>query len=157
MKNNLFICTLAATLAVGGLTTGKIFAAESTAAAPAGKSLLQRIADKLDLSEDQRSQIKSVLDDEKDVLAPLLSAAHDARKNLRAAIRAGDATEASVRAAAAKVGSAEADLAVERMKLYGKIAPILTDAQRQQFAELQQHADEAIDGSIARYGSGSSN
>jgi hypothetical protein len=39
------------------------------------------------------------------------------------------------------------------MKLYGKIAPILTDLQRQQLAELQQRADDFIDNAIARIGS----
>jgi len=40
------------------------------------------------------------------------------------------------------------------MKLYGKIAPILTEAQRQQLAELQQRADGFVDAVIARIGSG---
>ena len=43
-------------------------------------------------------------------------------------------------------------MAVERMKLYGKIAPILTDVQRQQLAKLQQRADDFVDRKIARAG-----
>lgn len=43
-------------------------------------------------------------------------------------------------------------MAVERMKLYGKIVPILTDAQRQQLAGLQQWADDFVDRMIARLG-----
>jgi Spy/CpxP family protein refolding chaperone len=108
----------------------------------------------LNLTGDQRTQIKAVLAGEKDALAPLLAAIHETRKNLRSAIRASDANETSVRAASAKVAAAEADLAVERMKLFGKIAPILTDAQRQQLADLQQHADEFADHAITRLGSG---
>ena len=37
---------------------------------------------------------------------------------------------------------------------YGKIAPILTDAQREQLADLQQRADEFVDNLIARLGTG---
>jgi Spy/CpxP family protein refolding chaperone len=111
----------------------------------------------LNLTGNQKTQIKTVLAGEKGNLQPLLATLHDARKNLRAAIRASDANEASVRAASAQVASAEADLAVERMKLYGKIAPILTDAQRQQLADLQQRADEFVDNAIARTGSGLAN
>ena len=154
MKNKILIFTLAAALAAGGFTATKLFAADNAAAAPARGRILQRIADKLNLTGDQRTQIKSVLAGEKNTLAPLLGQLHDTRKNLRAAIRAGDANETSVRAASAKVAAAEADLAVERLKLYGKIAPILTDAQRQQLAGLQQRADEFVDNVIARIGSG---
>jgi Spy/CpxP family protein refolding chaperone len=154
MKNKILICTLAAALAAGGFTVTKIFAADSSAAMPARGKILQRIADKLNLTGDQRTQIKAVFAGEKDTLAPLLATLHDARKNLRTAIRASDANEASVRAASAKVAGAEADLAVERMKLYGKIAPILTDAQRQQLADLQQRADDFVDNVVARIGSG---
>jgi Spy/CpxP family protein refolding chaperone len=155
MKNKILLCTLAAALAAGGFTATKVFAADTTA--PARGKILQRIADKLNLTGDQRTQIKAVLVGEKDTLAPLLTTLHDARKNLRTAIRASDANETSVRAASAKVASAEADLAVERMKLYGKIAPILTDAQRQQLADLQQRADDFVDNVIARIGSGLGN
>ena len=157
MKSKIHICSLAAALVAGGLIVTKSAAADSSIAVAHGRGgLLQRIADKLNLTADQRTQIKAILAEDKDTLAPLLSAVHDARKSLREAIRANGATEASVRAASAKVASAEADLAVERMKLYGKIAPILTDAQRQQLADLQQHADDLVDGVIARVGSGPS-
>jgi Spy/CpxP family protein refolding chaperone len=154
MKNKILLCTLAAALVAGGIITTKTLAADNSATAPAHGRFWERLADKLNLTGDQRTQIKTVITGEKDTLAPLLGALHDARKNLRTAIRASDANEASVRAASAKVAAAEADLAVERMKLYGKIAPILTDAQRQQLAGLQQHADEFVDNVIARIGSG---
>ena len=75
------------------------------------------------------------------MLAGLSGQLHDARQNLRAAIQASDANETTVRAASAKVASAEADLAVERMKLYGKIAPILTDEQRRQITDFEQRAE----------------
>lgn len=154
MKSKIVICALAAAIAAGGFIATRAFAADDSASAPARGHFLQRIADKLNLTADQRTQIKAVIVGEKDTLAPLLSTLHDTRKNLRSAIRASDASEASVRAASAKVAAAEADLAVERMKLYGKIAPILTDGQRQQLADLQQHADEFVDNAIARIGSG---
>ena len=155
MKKKILVCFLAFVVAAGGLIAAKAYAAESSAGDPAHGRLLQRIADKLNLTSDQRTQIKAVLVGNKDTLAPMLAAQHDARENLRNAIRASNASEASVRAASAKVAAAEADLAVEHMKLYGKIAPILTDAQRQQLADMQQRADDFVDHVIARIGSGS--
>jgi Spy/CpxP family protein refolding chaperone len=154
MKRKILLCCLAVALGAGGFVANRALAGNGADAFSGRAGLLQRIASKLNLTADQRTQIKAVLVGEKDTLAPLLAAVHDARKNLRDAIRAGGATETSVRAASAKVASAEADLAVERMKLYGKIAPILTDAQREQLAGMQQRADDFVDHVIARIGSG---
>jgi Spy/CpxP family protein refolding chaperone len=96
----------------------------------------QRIADRLDLTADQKQQIKGIFLTEKDTLLPLVENLRSSRKELRTAIRADNTTEAAVRTASAKVASVEADLAVERMKLYLKIAPILTDVQKQQLAHF---------------------
>jgi Spy/CpxP family protein refolding chaperone len=52
------------------------------------------------------------------------------------------------------VAGAEADLAVERMKLYGRIAPILTDEQRQKITLLEETADAFVDNAIAQIGAG---
>lgn len=152
----LLTCAVAGAILVGGLTATKLFAADnsSPAATPLRGQILQRIAEKLNLTDDQKSQIKTILSGEKDTLKNLLGQLHDARKNLRAAIQAGDANETSVRNASAKVAGVEADLAVERMKLYGKIAPVLTDEQRRQISDLTQRADDFADSAIARIGDG---
>ena len=151
----MLLCSLAAALFAGGFISTKTAAADNPEAPAMRGKILQRIADQLDLTADQRAQIKTILLGEKDSLKPLITSLHDARKNLREAIRAKDASEASVRAASAKVAGVEADLAVERLKLFGKISPVLTDEQRQKAADLQARADELIDGAIARLGSGS--
>jgi Spy/CpxP family protein refolding chaperone len=154
MKNiKLLAFIMTAAIAACGLTA-KILAADTSTPAPMRGQILQRIAGKLNLTDDQKSQIKTILRDDKDALTTLLGQLHDARKNLRATIQAVDANETSVRAASAKVASAEADLAVERMKLYGKIAPVLTDEQRQKISEFTQRADDFADSVIARIGDG---
>jgi periplasmic protein CpxP/Spy len=157
MKIKILVCTLAAATVAGGCIAARALAADASAAAPARGRILQRLADRLNLTEDQRTQIRTVFGGEKNTLAPLLAQLHDARINLRAAIRASDATEASVRAASAKVAAVEADLAVERMRLFGKIVPILTGAQRQQLAAIQQRVDDFVDNAIGRIGSGLGN
>jgi Spy/CpxP family protein refolding chaperone len=150
MKNiKLLTIITAAAIAACGFAA-KTFAADT----PARGQILQRIAEKLNLTEDQKSQIKTILRDDKDALTTLLGQLHEARKNLRATIQAADTNEASVRAASAKVAGVEADFAVERMKLYGKIAPVLTDEQRQKISEFTQRADDFADGVIARIGDG---
>jgi len=144
--------TLAAVLNAGGWTATPSLAADNTSPPPARERIARRIAEKLNLTDDQKTQIRTVLRSEKDTVLPLLGKLHDARKDLRAAIHASDANETAVRAAAAKVAAAEGDLAVERMKIYGKIAPILTDEQRQQLSDFEQRADNLADGLLARFG-----
>jgi Spy/CpxP family protein refolding chaperone len=151
-RTKLIICSLAAVLTASGWMTNHAQAADPTASAPTSARWPQRLATELHLTADQRLQIRAALAGERATWAPLLVAAQEARKNLRSAIRAGDATESSVRAASAQVAAAAADLAVERMRLYGKIAPILTDAQRRQLADRQLRADGAMDRLIERLG-----
>ena len=142
---------LAAAMAAGGLTHD-IFAADHSAPAPVRSRMLQRLAEKLDLTDGPKSKIQAILIADRGTLATLLGQWHAARKNLRAAIHAADANETTVRAASARVAVSEADLAVERMKLYGKIAPVLTDAQRRQIADFEQRADGVMENIIGRIG-----
>ncbi len=128
---------LNAALAVGGAAQG-----------PLGG----RIARLLNLTPEQNRQIRAVLASDKEKLTTLLTAAHDARINLRTSIRTAGASENEIRGASAKVASAEADLAVERAALYGKISPILTADQLAKLNQLQQRADDLVDGAIAGLG-----
>ena len=156
MKIKIISLAAAAAILAGGLTTTSSWAAgDSTPATmPLRGQMLKRIAEKLELTADQKAQIKTILGGEKDTLKILLGQLHEARKNLRAAIQAGDANESSVRAVSIKVASAEADLAVERMKLFGKISPVLTGEQRQKISEFTQRADDFADNLIVHLGEG---
>jgi Spy/CpxP family protein refolding chaperone len=153
MKTKWFILTLAAILVAGGLITVKSHASEESPS-PAFQrgAMLKRLADKLDLSADQRQAVRQILVSDKDTLKSLLERVHTARVDLRTAIRADQPSETAVRAASAKVADAEADMAVERMKLYAKIRPVLTDAQRAKISELEQQADGLAESLIARAG-----
>ncbi len=159
MKNTTLVTfTMAAALCVGGFTCFN-----SRAEAPArpergGRGqIVERIKEKLDLSDDQVEKIKAELATEKETLVSLATKVHEAKVALREAIQASGATEASVRQAAAKVSTAEADMAVERFKLYGKISPILTNEQQQKLKELMGRVDEFLDNAINRMGQGGAN
>ena len=158
MKKNIFLPTLAATLITAGVAASINASSEKkTPDAPLRGKFFQHAAERLELSADQKSQIKAIVTGEKAQLQTLLTALHDARKEMRAAIHAGDANEKSVRATAAKAASADADLAVERMKIYAKIAPVLTDAQRAKITELETRLDEFSSRAIAQFGPGLEN
>jgi len=151
--NKLLTMAMAAAILVGGFTSALAQNTDSSAGAgPGHGKMLHRLAQKLNLTDDQKKQIKAVLVANKGALKGLLSQLHEARQNLREAIQASDANEAAVRAASAKVAGVEADFAVERMKLYGRIAPILTDEQRRKLADFEQQVDNLAGGAMARSG-----
>ncbi len=144
--------TLATVVAVAGFTIYNAQAVERGGPGRVRGPILQRVAQRLNLTDAQKTQIKAVLKADQASLKNLFTRLHEARKGLREAIHADKSSEASVRAASAKVAAVEADLAVERLKLHGKISPILTDEQRAQAAEMEKHLDEFVDGIISRIG-----
>lgn len=155
MKTKISLLAIVAALSLGGYTTLHSHAAEATTSAHAALGqgrLLERAKEKLGLTNDQITQIKAVLQGERENILALLTRMRDARTGLRAAIQAEDASERSVRAAAAKVAGVEADVAVERMKVFHEIAPILTPEQRAQLQEWQAQAGSFFDTIIDRIG-----
>lgn len=144
--------TMAAAVAVGGVTMVKARAADTPQLRADPGRFLSRAIEKLGLSPDQAAKIKTELSGEKDTLTGILSSLHDARIGLRETIQKPGASETEIRAAAAKVGAVESDLAVERAKLYGKISPILTADQLAKVNEFQQRVDDFVDGAIAAIG-----
>jgi len=151
MKTTYFIITLAAAVAVGGFTITQAQAVERESGR-FRRPVLQRIAERLNLTDEQKTQSQAALKAEQDSLRSLFTRLHEARKDLREAIHASNGSEASVRAASAKIAAVEADLAVERLKLHGKIGPILTDEQRAKAAEMEKRVDEFMNGVISRIG-----
>jgi Spy/CpxP family protein refolding chaperone len=143
---------MAVVVAAGGLIIFNTQAAQDDGAAGLRARVRSRAAEKLNLSKGQRAQIRTILKADKEALTGLFHRLHDARTGLRETIQASGTTEDSVRAAAARVAAVEADLAVERLKLYGKISPVLTADQRRQLNEWRGRADDAVDKLINRFG-----
>jgi Spy/CpxP family protein refolding chaperone len=153
MKTKTIALTLAVAITAGGLIAFTTHAANAAAAQfPLRAKLLERAKEKLGITDEQAAQIKAQLKSEKGNLTTLLTQLHDAREAMRSAIRDSNANESSVRAASAKVAAVEADIAVERMKLFAKISPILTSEQKQKLAEIQSRVDEVVDLAINRIG-----
>ncbi|MEY4387407.1 MAG: hypothetical protein RLY20_2690 [Verrucomicrobiota bacterium] len=149
MKNKILILTLAAALGAGGLFAVKAHA-ETTGPRRAG-NLLQRAKERLGVTDEQATQIRGVLKDEREPLAKLARAVHDGHAKLRDVIQKDGATESDIRAASADLAKAQADMAVERHKLFGKLKPILTREQLDKLAEMQERMDSFIDGAISTF------
>ena len=151
MKTNKWISiTLAAAFSLGGFLTTPSLGAET--AAPARGRYLNRLAQRLNLSDDQKAQIKSILQAEKDTLKDLRTQLRSSRESLRDTIQAANANESSVRIASAKVAAVEANLAVERMKIFARIAPLLTDEQLQELKDLENRADAFVNQAVSQTG-----
>ena len=146
----ILILTLAVALGAGGLFAIKV-SAEPLGARRAQGPLLQRAKERLGLTDDQAVQIRGVLKDESATLTKLARAVNDGRTKLRGVIQKADATESEIRAAAAELGKVQADMAVERHKLFGKLKPILTADQLATLAEMQERLDSFIDGAISTF------
>jgi Spy/CpxP family protein refolding chaperone len=95
----------------------------------------------LDLSEDQRQQVRTLFEEAESNGA--LKRLMEARRSLNEAIESG-AEESELRERAYQLGQFEGDAAVERARAQARINEILTDAQRQELAELKREAREEM-------------
>jgi Spy/CpxP family protein refolding chaperone len=93
-------------------------------------AILGRIADKLDLTEGQKAEIREVFKTHRDELKGEIETMRAARQAQLEAIHADTFDEATIRGAAAKVGEAEAELAVMRGKIASEVRTLLTPDQR---------------------------
>ena len=150
MKNKFLILTLAAALGAGGLFAYQAHA-ETSGSRRAPGALLQRAKEKLGLTDAQAAQIRDVLKGERETLATLARTGHDARIKLRQAIQKDGATETEIRSASAEVAKAQADMAVERHTVFGKLKPILTGEQLEKLGAMQDKLDSFIDGAISTF------
>jgi len=105
----------------------------------------------LDLSDSQRTQVRSVFKENGPTLQPLVKQLVAERRTLRGIIQTVPVDEAAIRAEAAKVATIEADLDVQRAQVSQSIQKILTPEQGQKFRELQSKFDERVDAGLGRF------
>lgn len=151
--SNWLVVSMAAALVAGGITV------VGTQAAPGAGPLAQRRAalrdrlkEKLGLTDEQAARIKTEVAGEKEAITGLLKRLHTARAELRDTIQQNGVSETAVRAASAKVAGVEADIAVERAKLHGRISPILTAEQMARVKAFQQKVDKFLDRALETIG-----
>ena len=92
--------------------------------------LLADLASRVDLSADQRAEIRSILLSNRDEVAAVLESERVARVALRRAIQQPAVDEPGVRAASAEVAAVDARFAVLRAGMFAEVAAVLTPDQR---------------------------
>jgi Spy/CpxP family protein refolding chaperone len=99
----------------------------------------------MNVTPEQRAEIRGVLVGHRSQIAATVKSVREKHLVLRDAVLADQPDEGKIRAAASELGDALGDAAVKAARLRGKLAPILTDEQRELIREFRQDRDESVD------------
>ena len=104
-----------------------------------------RALSSLDLTEDQKTQVKAILKDEQPKLEPLVDAVARSRKALFEAVHSRTFDEKTVRSAASDSAKASADLALERARIVSRFRGLLTDEQQTRLETIKQRFEDRFE------------
>lgn len=97
---------------------------------------VERLAFRLNLSAEQREQVRAILDRAEPQTAALREQLNDNRQQLQALMRQGGASESEIRKLAEAQGRLKADLMVNRAQVRSAISAVLTPEQRERFQQM---------------------
>ncbi len=103
-----------------------------------GPEMVEHMARGLDLTDDQQTQIKTILETARNASEPLHKQMDEAHKQLEAATANGQFDEAQVRALANQQAQLMADSIVEHERTKSRIFAILTPEQRAKADEMHK-------------------
>jgi hypothetical protein len=112
-----------------------------------GPSHLLELADRLDLSADQRSGVQQLFDSMKREALPLGAKLIDQESELDRQFRARTVTAESLKSTMAQIAATQGELRESHLKYHLTAAALLTDGQLQRYAELRGYGDPSGDGS----------
>ena len=96
----------------------------------------------LDLTDDQRESIRTIVREHRENGAASRQALRAAQRKLRDAVTAEVVNETTIRAAAAEAASLRADAAVRRAEMHVAVLAVLTTDQRAELSQLRENARE---------------
>lgn len=102
------------------------------------------LADRLDLTGEQKSAIAGILAANKDRVQPLVDAWLDAREAQAELVRPGQQDVEALRAACRAAAQAEEALLVEAVRAMNELAPVLTEVQRGELAVARPRAFSSL-------------
>lgn len=131
-----------AVLAAGGLLAGRLSAGAFPRGGHSefGPRLFGRIARTLDLSDEQKARVKTILKSHASEIETQMKASAAARHAVHEAVLSQPVDEAAIRAAAQWMGEVHADGAVLFAKIRTEVQPILTEEQRTRIEKLRERA-----------------
>lgn len=141
------------------LVFGPVSAAEPVApesAAPIREALAKLVTghigrllvlrSELNVTTDQKAQIREVVVGYKDRIAPVVKSLKEKRRALRDAVRAETPDEMTIRNAADELGKAIGEAAVLASAVVGQTREFMTDEQRSRIQQFIQANDQSQDG-----------
>lgn len=105
---------------------------------------LEHMAQKLDLSDDQRKQVEAIMNQQREQARPYVKTLVETRREMRHAMKGDDFDEAAIRAIAERQARAVTEMAVLRARGRHAMQQILTPEQRQRMRH--QHRERRGDG-----------
>lgn len=104
-----------------------------------GGQMFGRMFRNLDLTDEQRTEIRKILEAERSVMQPVHQQLRDNREALQAATKDGQFNEAEVTKLAQKQGELMAQTIVSRERVQSQIWQILTPEQRDKLAKWREN------------------
>jgi Spy/CpxP family protein refolding chaperone len=146
-----------------GLASGMLFAQTPAPSNPAQPPVehrqwqrgqfFERMATRLNLTEDQKHQTRSVMHAARESSKPVVQQLRQSRQALRDAVKAGK-SNAEIDQLSANVGNLAGQLATIRAKSFAKTYALLTPEQRTKADEMANHARGMFMGHGHRDGAG---
>ncbi|CAN5345967.1 CpxP family protein [soil metagenome] len=134
-----------AVVAVLSLSLGAIFVFAQRGGGEFGRGfgrhegfMFGRIFKQLDLSDEQKTQIKQIMDTQKSKVQPIFEAMKENRQKLQDLTKDGNFDETQVKTLADEQGSLSALLIVEKERTKSQIFQILTAEQREKAKQMQK-------------------
>ena len=115
---------------------------------PKAARMFEHLADRLDLSDAQRAQVRGVLKAHADEIVAQVRAGMEARQALHEAVMAQPPDENAIRGLAAKVGGVHGDGALLIVKIRSEIWPILSPDQQQKLLAFHERMGKRGDESL---------
>jgi protein CpxP len=100
---------------------------------------------RLDLTDAQKEQVKSIVESHRDEIRALNDKAMKAHEALDAAINAAAFDEGTVRTKAADVAAIDAEMAVIRARVHNDVYQLLTPDQQKQLAGIQAEMQQRME------------
>lgn len=142
IRKPVLIASAAIALAAAGLLAGRLSAGVFPHGAHGGGEFAPRVfarmARALDLSDDQKAQIKTVLRSHASEIEAQMNAAAAARRTLHDAVIAQPTDESAIRTQAQALGAVQGDGAVLFARIRTEIDPILTTEQKQKIQTFRE-------------------
>jgi Spy/CpxP family protein refolding chaperone len=106
----------------------------------------------LGITDEQKAKVKEILRQHQPEMEPLIRKSVEERRAMRDLIQTGSATEAQIRAQAAKIAEVDADLWVARSRVAADLRGVLSAEQIEKFQQMRHDFEDRMDQVMSRIG-----